>query len=831
MNFESTLIVMCLAFSGQAAHAAVQNVRDTDEGVEYTVDSTHVRVTFVTDRIVRVTATKNAEWSTISSLMRTPVSHGPGEITSKDANNMHRLRSANVTVALNRSTGALSFSDAAGHPLLRELEAAPRSFEKVAVIKSLPDPATIKRVNTVDGERQVAGSYVQRKDRDAWKATARFKLQDDEALYGLGFDETTDLNLRGKTKRLYQHNLRIVIPFIVSTHGYGLLFDSYSALTFADGKDGTSVTSDVVDDLDYYFILGPSMDGAIEGYRELTGAASMQPRWAFGYVQSKERYQTQDELIDTVKEFRKRQIPLDVIVQDWNYWQSGHWGSPVPEASRYPDIGQMTRAIHDLGAHVMISIWPNPSPKDPPGQELKEGGYTSAGTDYVDFFRRDAADVYFRNIWKYLGQYGIDAWWCDSTEPEVADWTWDKERAKDADDRNVRDLSRVIDPQLLNAYALVDSQSLFRNWRSAAPEKRLVNLTRSGYAGSQATGAIVWTGDTSAKWSTLSREIVAAQTYSASGNPYITSDIGAFFVKRGKPWFWNGDYEDGVDDLAYRELYTRWLQFATFLPMFRSHGTDTPREPWRFGEPGTQFYDAILQSIHLRYRLLPFIYSQSGLVHLQGASFIRPVAFSFPQDSRTHELKDQFMFADRIMVSPVTTPSYYAAGSKPVDAPKVRELYLPKGTWIDFWTGRSIKGGKTITADAPISHLPMHVRAGSIIPMGPVVSQALEQVDAPIELRVYPGADGEYTYYEDAGEGWGYERGEYALTKMRWNDASKTLLIDPRQGTFPGMNPKRQFKVVVVASGNGIGAAVGGKILDVAYDGTAMTVNTSKATP
>jgi alpha-D-xyloside xylohydrolase len=709
--------------------------------------------------------------------------------------------------------------------LVREDDATPRSFERVSVIKSLPDPATVRTIKTVDGDRQVADTYVQKKDREAWKATAHFRLQDDEALYGLGFDETADLNLRGKTKRLYQHNLRKVVPFVVSTHGYGLLFDTYSAMTFADGKAGTSVTSDVVDDLAYYFVLGPTMDGAIGGFRQLTGAATMLPQWAYGYVQSKERYKTQDEVVDTVKEFRKRNIPLDVIVQDWNYWTPDHWGSPVPDASRYPDLAAMTKAVHDQNAHVMISIWPNPSPLDPPGKELKDGGYLSAGSGNVDFFRPRAAEIYFRHVWNYLGRHGIDAWWCDSTEPEVADWTWDARRAENADDINIAGLARVIDPQYLNAYGLVDSQNLYRNWRKQTADKRLVNLTRSGYAGSQAAGAVLWTGDIAAKWPELAQQVAAVQRFSASGTPYITFDIGAFFAGPGKPWFWSGEYEGGTADLGYRELYTRWLQVGAFMPMFRSHGTDTPREPWQFGEPGTPFHDAIVQAIQLRYRLLPAIYSQAGLVHLRGASFIRPVAFAFPDDPRTHDLKSQMMFGDGIMVSPVITPMYYAAKSAPIDGvARNRDVYLPKGIWIDFWTGEKLSGGRTVTVDAPIARIPLHVRAGSILPMGPAVQYAAEKPDAPIELRIYPGADGDYTYYEDAGEGWGYERGDYALTRMQWNDAPGTLTIGRRQGGFPGMKARRLFRVVVVGPDAGHGAEQAGKAIDVVYDGRAVTV-------
>jgi alpha-D-xyloside xylohydrolase len=578
-----------------------------------------------------------------------------------------------------------------------------------------------------------------------------------------------------------------------------------------------SMTSDVVDDLDYYFILGPSMDGAVDGYRQLTGAATMLPRWAFGYVQSKERYKTQDEVVATVDEFRKRRIPLDVIVQDWNYWTPDHWGSPVPDATRYPDLAAMTQAVHDRNAHVMISIWPNPSPLDAPGKELKEGGYLAGGTPYVDFFRPEAADVYFRNVWQYLGRHGIDAWWCDSTEPEVADWTWDPQRAARADDVNVDGLARVMDPQYLNAYALVDAQHFMRNWRRQVPGKRLLNLTRSAYPGSQAAGAVAWTGDISASWPVFAQQVAAVQRYSASGNPYVTFDIGAFFTARGRPWFMAGDYDRGVADLGYRELYTRWLQFGVFLPMFRSHGTDTPREPWHFGEPGTPFYDAITDAIRLRYRLLPAIYSQAGLVHLRGASFIRPVAFAYPHDPRTHDLKSQLLFGDGIMVSPVTTPMYYTAGSTPVaGAARTRDVYLPAGTWFDFWTGERLAGGRTVAAAAPLDRMPLHVRAGSIVPLGPVVEYASQRPDAPLELRIYPGADGDYTYYEDAGEGWGYERGEYALTGMHWDDAARNLTITQRRGGFPGMKARRRFKVVIVGQQ--------GKAADLVYDGRAVTI-------
>jgi alpha-D-xyloside xylohydrolase len=822
-------LAAALAFHLDALHAAVADVHETGAGIESVVGDQRLRVAFVTDRIVRVTATRNRDWSGDASMMRVPVAERPGAIAVSHDGKAYVLRSAKLTVTVDRATGAIAFRDAAGRKLLGEDAAAPHVFARTPVFKSMPDPATVKTVSTVDGEREVAGAWIEKHDRDAWRATARFRLQDGEALYGLGLDETADLDLRGKTKRLYQHNLRVVVPFLVSTKGYGLLFDTYSALTFADGADGMSLTSDVVNDLDYYFVLGPSMDGAIAGYRQLTGAATMLPDWAYGYVQSKERYKTQQEVVDTVRQFRERAIPLDVIVQDWNYWAPGNWGSVVPDATRYPDIGAMTKAVHDLNARVMISIWPNPSPNDPPGRALKDSGYLAGGTNYVDFFRPEAADAYFRHVWTYLGRHGIDAWWCDSTEPEVSDWTGDAVRAPDADARNIGGLSRVMDPQYLNAYARADARSFMRNWRRSAPDQRLVNLTRSGYAGSQSDGAVVWSGDISARWPVFAQQVATLQNYSAAGNPYVTMDVGGFFVHKGSQWFWNGDYDAGVDDKAYRELYTRWLEFGAFLPMFRSHGTDTPREPWHFGAPGTPFYDAILQAIRLRYRMLPYIYSQAGLVHLKGASFIRPVAFAYPEDASTHDLKSQMLFGDAFMVSPVTTPMYYTAGSVPiVGAAKTRPVYLPRGTWIDFWTGNPETGGRTIAVDAPLARMPVHVRAGSIVPLGPVVQTVAEGVGAPLELRVYPGADGHYTYYEDAGEGWGYERGEYALVDMRWDDAAGKLTIAARQGSFPGMKPKR-LRIVLVGPGRGTGIDAADGAIDLDYVGKAVTVDLGRA--
>jgi alpha-D-xyloside xylohydrolase len=806
--------------------ASVKAVKPSLTGAEFKTDDGRLQVEFVTDRIARVRSTENPEFSQTPSLMRVPVTEKPGRIVVKDAAGSPyvELSSSKLTVRVDRATGAVSYFDPSGKLLVTEDTAQPRWFERTEVIKAVADPATVKKVQTVDGERQIAGRYSQKKDRDAWKGGVRFRFADGEALYGLGFDETSDLDLRGKTKRLYQHNLRILIPSLVSTRGYGLLFDAYSAMTFKDGPQGGSLDFDVIDDLDYYFIAGPDMDGAVAGYRQLTGAATMLPRWSFGYVQSKERYRSQDELVAVVKEFRQRKIPLDVIVQDWNYWIRGQWGGD-PDPKPYPDIAAMTKAIHDQNTRVMISIWPNPSPASTAGKALAEGGYTLAGTPFFDAFDPKAREVYWNSIWKILGRHGIDAWWCDSTEPEMADWGGNT-RPADADDKNIAALARIIDPQLLNAFALEDSTGIYENSRKSSPDRRVLNLTRSGYAGSQRTGSVLWTGDISASWETLAKEVASVQSISAAGHPYITTDTGAFFVGKGAQWFRDGRFNGGVRDLGYRELYTRWLQFSVFLPVFRSHGTDTPREPWRFGEPGTPFYDAIIGAIDLRYRLLPYLYSLGGRVSRLNDSWIRPVAFAFPEDAKTHDLKTQFMVGDELMVAPVLAPMLYGPESKPVTDPvKTVDVYLPENSsWIDFWSGRPQAGGQTVKVEAPLSHTPLFVKAGSILPLGPRMQYSGEKPAAPIELRVYPGADGSYHFYEDAGEGWDYEKGKFSVIPITWDDKSRTLTIGDLRGGFPGMNANRVFKVVVVTPDQGTGLEPATRTTEVRYNGRKVSL-------
>ena len=798
------LFLTLITLTASAAEASVQQWQQVPGGAEFKTDKGLLRIEFVTDRIARVRSTMNGAFSTTPSLMRVPIKESAGKVTATEKAGLVELKSAKLTVLVDRKSGAVAYKNPNGQILLAENASQPRWFERTEVQKALPDPASIRKVQTVDGEREIASKFTTRKDRDAWKGGVKFRFAKEEALYGLGFDETADLNLRGKTKRLYQHNLRIVIPSIVSSKGYGLLFDAYSAMSFKDGEQGGSLDFDVIEDLDYYFISGPDMDGAVAGYRQLVGSAVMLPKWAFGYVQSKERYTSQDELISVTNEFRKRKIPLDVIVQDWNYWLQ--WGGD-PNPKFYPDFTALTKSLHEQNTRLMISIWPNPAAGSSTGKALAAGGYVLPGTVYLDVFNPKAREVYWNGIWEILGKHGIDGWWCDSTEPTTADWGG-KTRPADADEQNIALMAKTIDPQLLNAYALEDSTGIFENSRKSSPDKRVLNLTRSGYAGSQRTGSVLWTGDISASWNVFSQQVAALQSISAAGEPYTTFDIGAFFVKRTDKWFWAGDFNKGVNDMGYRELYTRWFQMGAFLPMFRSHGTDTPREPWRFGEPGTQFYDSILDSINLRYQLLPYFYSLASEVVLQNKSFMRPLVFSFPTDEKTHDLKSQFMVGDTFLVAPVLEAQQFGPDSKPIqNGPKTREVYLPKGAkWTDFWTGNVVNGGQTIQADAPISHLPLFVKTGSIVPVGPKLQFTGEQPGGEIEVRVYRGANGSFSLYEDEGDSYRYEQGQRATIPFAWNESEQTLTIGARKGEFPGMIKARTFRVVFVAENHGTGS-------------------------
>lgn len=706
-----------------------------------------------------------------------------------------------LSIRINKRTGAFTYLDSSGQILTKEPDRGGKTLVPIEVVKSVFDETVKAQIRKdADGVHAYAPPVRQVVDRQAFHTKLEFEWMPGEALYGLGTHEEGMMNLRGQHQYLYQQNMKVVSPVLLSTRGYGILLDSYSLMTFHDDAFGSYIWTDVDDELEYYFIYGPEFDHIVQGVRQLTGKATMPPRWAFGYIQSKERYLSQAELIEVVKEYRERGLPLDCIVQDWKSWPQDLWGQKTLDPERFPDPNGMMTELHNLNAHLMISIWPNMNPGGDNWREMRDQGLLLGNGGTYDAFQEKARALYWKQANEGLFAHGIDAWWCDCTEPFQADWTGAfKPEPEERLRINTEEAKRYLDPELINAYSLLHSQGIYEGQRKAGADKRVVNLTRSAYIGQQRYGTITWSGDVSATWDTLHRQIADGLNFCATGLPYWTTDIGAFFVKNDpKLWFWNGDFDLGVEDMGYRELYLRWFQYGVFLPMFRTHGTDTPREVWRFGEPGEMFYDSLAKFLRLRYRLMPYIYSLAGMVTHEDYTMMRALPFDFRCDPATYDINDQFMLGSALLVNPVTQPMYYAAGSVPLHGVnKSRSVYLPKDAdWYDFWTGKRYGGGQTVIADAPLDTLPLFVRAGSILPIGSDIQHTGEGGDAPINLYIYPGQDGHFTLYEDEGDNYNYEQGSFARIPIDWDDHSQQLTIGLRQGSYPGMPAAREFRLI-----------------------------------
>jgi alpha-D-xyloside xylohydrolase len=759
-------------------------------------------LTIYSSRAIQVRYTERSEFSDKPSLMIIAKPDARARFQVRETEGSLVCSTDDLAIEINRQTLAFTYCDTMGNLLTREPEHGGKKLEPIDVTLSVFDEATISEDSeNVDGVRVRAGNVGKVVDRQAYHTKLEFEWAEGEALYGLGSHEEGMLNLRGQRQYLYQENMKATVPVLVSTRGYGILLDSYSLMAFHDDESGSYLCTDVDDEMDYYFIYGPEFDQIVRQLRLLTGSAPMLPRWAFGYVQSKERYVSRAELIEIVRQFRERGLPLDCIALDWKSWAGEHWGQKSLDPERFPNPGQMMDDLHALNARLMVSIWPTMRRGGADWSELHEGGLLLGNQATYDAFDSAARARYWEQARKGLFAHGIDAWWCDCTEPFEADWQGAIQPGPEDQMRiNTEEAKRYLDPEFINAYSLLHSQGIYEGQRAVTQSKRVVNLTRSAYAGQQRYSAITWSGDISANWETLRRQIPAGLNFCVTGLPYWTLDIGAFFVRK-KPelWFWRGDYENGVEDLGYRELYTRWFQYSAFLPMFRAHGTDTPREIWRFGNPGEAVYDTLVKYLHLRYRLIPYIYSLAGQITHEAYTLLRVLPFEFCHDVNTYDIDDEYMFGPAFLVCPVTRPMYFTANSIPLQGvEKTRSVYLPCGSdWYDFWTGDRYAGGQTIIADAPLEIMPLYVRSGSIVPIGPAIQFTGEVPDAPIELWLYPGQDGAFTLYEDEGDNYNYEQGSFAMIHISWNDSTRQLTVDPRQGSYPGMQVLKVFRIVV----------------------------------
>lgn len=794
--------LLCCSFygvqAGEAHYTQLQN------GCRFRVADGQMMVEFVAPDIVRVRYTKETAFLGNGTIVCVDRTEQPVPFRTERREGSLSLRSDSLLVDIDLQTCALTYRDArTGRLLLAERAGLPREGEKVFQEKIVYDPATRRMEKTADGEKEVMD--VLRRDTVGytWKFRNYYDFADGEALYGLGCHMEDALDLRGKKIYLCQHNLKEMVPVLNSTAGYGLLFDAGCAMVYDDsGTDGGYMELEAAREIDYYFMKGASMDKVIGNYRRLTGRNPLMPRYLFGYVQSKERYRSSAEIISTVEEYRRREVPLDVIVQDWNYWPQG-WGYMKMDRRHYPSPRNLADSVHALNAKLMVSIWPNPT-NCPQAKDFAARGFMLERSVY-DAFNPLARAHY----WKYANDEffsnGFDAWWCDCTEPLDADWRgmpegygWDSHEERWR--KNADLLSSELGAERSSLFSLYHSRGLYENQRATTDRKRVVNLTRSSFAGQQRYGTITWNGDTHASWKSFAQQIPQGLNFMAAGCPYWTLDIGSFFVRKGREWFRNGDFQNGVGDLGYREYYVRMLQFGAFLPMFRSHGTDTPREIWQFGQPGEPFYDSILKMIRLRYTLIPYIYSMAGAVTFDDYTMSRLLAFDFPHDSRALDVKDEFMFGPAFLVCPVTRPMYYDKGSVELQGTsKTRSVYLPKGAeWTDFWTGKHYAGGQDIEAAAPLDKLPLFVRCGSIVPMGPVVQHTGELPGKELTIRVYPGRDAAFELYEDAGDSYDYEHGRYSTIRMEWDDSRRMLTLGERQGEFDGMEKTRTFRIVLV---------------------------------
>lgn len=746
------------------------------------------KVTFVTPSVVRVqwnpSGDVNGNGTTVCVYEPQKV-----KVSEKTRDGKTVYRTDELVVELSHETMALTFIDRkTGKTLLSESGNAPRKHEQVVQEQVTYDENSARTVKTANGEITVKDIIRRDTTSVVNRYFCNFTLSADEALYGLGAHMEDYMNLRGKTMYLCQHNLKTMVPVLQSTGGYGLLFDAGCAMIYedcmvADGKSEMTMQMEAANEVDYYFMKGETMDELIGQYRFLTGEVPMLPLYMTGYVQSRERYVSQHDLLNTLNEFRTRRIPIDVIVQDWNYWPEG-WGYAKMDRKHYPDPKGMADSVHKQNAHLMISVWPNPQ-NCPEQKAFSDAGLLLEHSAY-DAYSEKGRDMYWDFINDEFFSQGFDAWWCDCSEPVDADWGWRQnygwDNHKERWELNTKMLTEVSGAERSQLYSLFHSRGIYEHQRATTDQKRVVNLTRSGYAGQQRYATINWNGDTHASWTSFKRQIPAGLNYMATGNPYWTVDVGCFFTRKDGRWFWNGDFPQGNADPAYREFYTRMMQWGAFLPVLRSHGTDTQREPWFFGEPGTPYYDAILDMINLRYTLTPYIYSMASWQTFGNYTMARMLAFDFPQDKNVLDIKDEYMFGD-ILVCPVTDPGV-----------TTRRVYLPKGdVWIDYWTGKSHQGGAWIEAAAPLNRLPLFVRGGSLIPTTEVAEYTDAQKGKPITVNVYPGKDASFQLYEDEGDGYGYEQGEYATIELKWNDSSRSLQIGACKGEYKDMPTKRTF--------------------------------------
>jgi len=712
-----------------------------------------LRLQVCSPAIIHLTYSPTADFHEQPNTVIVKTSWPPSDWKIDESTDALTLTTTQLKVVIDRKTGSITYSDSSGHVLLHDES------------KTMT-PVRVNGENTYSAEDYMTlGGY-----------------GSTEALYGLGQHQAGVWNYRGESVDLSQDNANVAVPLMVSSLGYGLFWNNTSRSRFNNRfEHALYVSSEIADTIDYYFLYGPELDQVIAGYRELTGAAPMFGKWAYGFWQCKNRYRSQAELLAVAQKYRDLKIPIDNVVQDWFWWNRK--GEHVFN-SNYPDPNGMIDQLHRGNFHLMISVWPFFEPGSTAYDTMDKNGwfidktvvakppYHQNRMAVYDASNPDARKYYWQLMNDGLFKLGIDAWWLDTTEPET--------EGREENIQLNHKLAIGSGNRYVNLFPLMTTTAVYEGQRATTDKKRVFILTRSAFAGSQRNAVSAWSGDINSDWITFRRQIPAGLNYELSGLPYWTTDIGGFVS--GNP-----------EDPAYRELFVRWFQFGTFSPIFRVHGTrsNDQNELWSYG---ADMQKVLVNYDRLRYRLLPYIYSMAWRVTNDSYTPMRALAMDFRGDPQALNIGDEFMFGPALLVSPVSEPGA-----------ETRRMYLPKAIWYDFWTGQKMEGGKTITTAAPLNRIPLFIRAGSIIPMGPDLHYAAEKPADPIELRLYRGADGSFTLYEDENDGYNYEKGVFATILIQWNEASHTLTIGARNGSFPGMLEQRTFKVVFVSEQHGTG--------------------------
>lgn len=776
-----------------------QKYQKTENGIKTSINNKKidVEVQWFTPNSLRILKTplgKTVEKKSLSVIAK-PNKSGVKIATSDNSRIV--MKSPVLTVTLNTENGIITYAKTDGTVLLKE------------------------------NENSKPFTPMKDADRDTYTVYQGFITDKEEGLYGLGQLQNGQMMQRNMSKVLIQGNVEDVSPIFQSTKGYGVFWDNYSATTYTDNENETSFSSEVGDCIDYYFMYGGSADGVIAQVRALTGEVPMMPLWSYGFMQSKERYKSQEETVGVVKKYRELGIPLDCIIQDWQYWGHNYlWNAMDFRNPSFDNPKAMIDSIHGMNARMMISIWSSFGPATKPYRTLDKEGLLfnietwpqsgvegwppnmeyPSGVRVYDCYNPKARDIYWDYLNKGIFQLGMDGWWMDSTEPDHFNW-----KDSDFDRQTYLGSYRSV----RNAYPLMTVGGVYDHQRAETSDKRVIILTRSGFLGQQRYASNVWSGDVQSSWDMFRKQITAGLNFSLTGMPHWNSDLGGFFA---------GSYNTNGNASAtrnpmYQELYVRWLQFGVFCPMMRSHGADTPREFFWYGKAGEPVYDALVDAVKLRYSLLPYIYSTAWEVSHRQSTFMRALYMDFLNDKNTWKIGNEYMFGKAFLVAPVLHAQYTPEQKQNIlkenegwnkttnnqvnlslnvdfTQSKEMEVYLPSGNkWYNYWTNEDFDGGQKLKIKTSLDRIPLFVRAGSIIPIGPDVQYTNEKKWDNLIINVYPGADGTFTLYEDEGDNYNYESGAYTEIQMKWNDTKRILAIDARKGEYNGMLTKRNFTI------------------------------------